>query len=73
LQKSIALSGWDAGQKRALAMTMQTDYPVKTIYAVLDLARSSFYHTRAVAEDGDLRAALLDLAGDSTRPMAIAV
>ena len=44
-------------------MTMQTDYPVKTICAVLDLARSSFYHPAAVAEDGDLRAALLDLAG----------
>ena len=44
-------------------MTMQSDYPVKTICDVLDLPRSSFYHTRAVAEDGDLRAALLDLAG----------
>ena len=42
---------------------MQTDYPVKTICAVLDLARSSFYRIRAVVEDGDLRAALLDLAG----------
>jgi transposase InsO family protein len=44
-------------------MTMQPDYPVKTICDVLELPRSSFYHTRAVAEDGDLRAALLDLAG----------
>lgn len=44
-------------------MTMQTDYPVKTICKVLDLPRSTFYHTRAVAEDGDLRAALLGLAG----------
>lgn len=44
-------------------MTMQTDYPVKAICEVLDLPRSTFYHTRAVAEDGDLRAALLDLAG----------
>lgn len=44
-------------------MTMQTDYPVKTICKVLDLARSTFYHTRAVAEEGDLRAALLELAG----------
>lgn len=42
---------------------MQTDYPVKTICDVLDLPRSSFYHTRAVAEDNDLRAALLDLVG----------
>jgi putative transposase len=44
-------------------MTMQTDYPVKTICEVLDLPRSTFYHTPAVAEDGALRAALLDLAG----------
>jgi len=44
-------------------MTMQTEYPVKTICAVLDLPRSTFYHTTAVAEDGDLRMALLDLAG----------
>jgi putative transposase len=44
-------------------MTMQTEYPVKTICAVLDLARSTFYHTPTVAEDDDLRAALLDLAG----------
>jgi putative transposase len=44
-------------------MTMQTDYPVKTICQVLELPRSSFYHTHAVAEDGDLRAALLDLVG----------
>ena len=44
-------------------MTLQTDYPVKVICEVLDLARSTFYHTSAVAEDGDLRAALRDLAG----------
>lgn len=44
-------------------MTMQTQYPVKTICAVLDLARSTFYHPAAAPEDGDLRAALLDLAG----------
>ena len=44
-------------------MRLQTDYPVKTICAVLDLARSTFYHTAAAAEDGDLRTALLDLAG----------
>lgn len=44
-------------------MTMQTEYPVKTICEVLDLPRSTFYHTPAVAEDGELRAALLDLAG----------
>jgi transposase InsO family protein len=44
-------------------MRLQTDYRVKTICAVLDLARSTFYHTRAVAEDDNLRAALLELAG----------
>ena len=42
-------------------MTLQTDYPVKVICDVLDLARSTFYHTSAVAEEGDLRAALRDL------------
>jgi putative transposase len=44
-------------------MTMQSDYPLKTICAVLELPRSTFYHTSAVAEDDPLRAALLDLAG----------
>ena len=44
-------------------MRLQTDYPVKTICEVLALARSSFYHTSAVAEDDNLRAALLELAG----------
>ena len=44
-------------------MTMQTHYPVKTICEVLDLPRSTFYHMTAVAQDGALRAALLDLAG----------
>jgi transposase InsO family protein len=44
-------------------MTLQTDYPVKTICQVLDLPRSTFYHTRAVTEESDLRAALLDLTG----------
>ncbi len=42
-------------------MTMQAYYPVKTLCEVLDLPRSSFYHAPAVAEDGDLRAGLLDL------------
>ena len=44
-------------------MTMKTEYPVKTICVVLDLPRSTFYHIPTVAEEGDLRAALLDLAG----------
>jgi transposase InsO family protein len=44
-------------------MTMQADYPVKTICEVLDLPRSSFYHRASQSDDPDLRAALLDLAG----------
>ena len=44
-------------------MTMKTEYPVKTICGVLDLPRSTFYHSPTVAEAGDLRVALLDLAG----------
>ena len=44
-------------------MTLQTDYPVTTVCAVLDLPRSTFYHTLTVAEDDHLRAALLDLVG----------
>ena len=44
-------------------MTMQAEYPVNTICAVLDLPRSSFYHRAGETDDTDLRAALLDLAG----------
>ena len=44
-------------------MTLQTDYPVKAICQVLDLSRSTFYHTSTVAEEGELRAVLLNLAG----------
>jgi len=44
-------------------MTMQADYPVKTICEVLDLPRSSFYHRASEGDDPDLRDALLDLAG----------
>jgi transposase InsO family protein len=36
---------------------------VKTICDVLDVPRSTFYHPTAAAEDGVLRAALLDLVG----------
>ncbi len=39
-------------------MTMQTDYPVKTICEALDSPRITFYHISAVTENGDLRAAL---------------
>lgn len=44
-------------------MTMQADYPVKTICDVLDLPRSSFYHRVSASDEADLRAVLLDLAG----------
>jgi putative transposase len=44
-------------------MTMQADYPVKTICDVLDLPRSSFYHHASETADADLSEALLDLAG----------
>jgi transposase InsO family protein len=44
-------------------MTMQNEYPVKTICDVLDLPRCSFYHRAGETDDTDLRAALLDLAG----------
>jgi len=46
-------------------MTIQTQYPVKSICAVLDLPRSTFYHPPIRREDGDLRAALLELTGQS--------
>ena len=62
-KKSLQLAGWDAAQKRTAAMTMQADYPVKTICEVLDLPRSSFYHRASEGDDPDLRDALLDLAG----------
>ncbi len=44
-------------------MTMQADYPVKTICEVLDLPRSSFYHQGSAADETAVRQALLDLAG----------
>lgn len=44
-------------------MTMQMDYPVTTICAVLDLPRSNFYHRVHEKDDADLRVALLDLVG----------
>jgi len=44
-------------------MTIQAHYPVKTICDVLDLPRSSFYHRVSENDDADLRASLLDLAG----------
>src|SRR5581483_2495313 len=62
-KKSFQLAGWDAAQKRTVAMTMQADYPVKTICEVLDLPRSSFYHQGSAADETAVRQALLDLAG----------
>jgi putative transposase len=50
-------------QKRAIAITMQQDYPVKTLCRVLDLPRSSFYHRVSQRDDAALRGTLLDLAG----------
>lgn len=44
-------------------MTMQSEYPVKVICEVLDFPRSTFYHRSTPADDGDLRAALLELVG----------
>jgi hypothetical protein len=32
-------------------MTMQADYPVKTICEVLDLPRSSFYHRASTSDE----------------------
>jgi len=43
-------------------MTLQPDYPLKTICAVLELPRSSFYHRPAETADGELRPALVELA-----------
>ena len=44
-------------------MTLQGDYPLRTICAALELPRSTFYHHPAEVDDTDLRAALLELAG----------
>ena len=44
-------------------MSLQAEYPVKSVCGVLGLARSSFYHQAREADESDLRAALLELAG----------
>jgi transposase InsO family protein len=44
-------------------MSLQAEYPVKSICEVLGLARSSFYHRAREVDEDDLRAALLELAG----------
>ena len=44
-------------------MSLRAEYPVTSICAVLGLARSSFYHRARPVDEDDLRAALLELAG----------
>jgi transposase InsO family protein len=44
-------------------MTLQRHYPLKTICAALELPRSTFYHQPAAVDETDLRAALVELAG----------
>jgi transposase InsO family protein len=44
-------------------MTLRQQYPVKAICAALELPRSTFYHQAAEADDHDLCAALVELAG----------
>jgi len=44
-------------------MSLRAEYPVTSICAVLDLARSSFYHQARSVDEDDLQAALLELAG----------
>jgi putative transposase len=44
-------------------MSLRAEYPVTSICEVLDLARSSFYHRAREVDEDDLRAALLELAG----------
>lgn len=44
-------------------MSLQAEYPVTSICEVLDLARSSFYHRAKPVDEDDLRAALLEFAG----------
>ena len=44
-------------------MSLQAEYPVTSICGVLGLARSSFYHRPKPVDEDDLRATLLELAG----------
>lgn len=53
-------------------MSLQAEYPVKSICGVLDLARSSFYNRGKSVDEDDLRAALLEFAGQCIRPTVIA-
>lgn len=44
-------------------MSLQADYPVATVCAVLALPRSTFYHAATTDRDAELRTALVELAG----------
>jgi len=44
-------------------MTLESQYPIKTICGALELPRSTFYHRATEAAEGELRAALRELAG----------
>jgi transposase InsO family protein len=44
-------------------MTLESQYPIKTICAALELPRSTFYHRATEAAEGELRVALRELAG----------
>jgi putative transposase len=44
-------------------MTLQRQYPIQALCSALELPRSSFYHRSSEAADGELRAALRELAG----------
>jgi hypothetical protein len=44
-------------------MSLQAEYPVKSICDMPGLARSSFYHRVKSVDENDLRTALLELAG----------
>ncbi|MBN2305003.1 MAG: transposase [Anaerolineae bacterium] len=58
------MAGWDTGQKRAVVMMLQQDYPVTEICEVLDLPRSTFYHQSTAQDDTALRQTLGELSGE---------
>ncbi|MGQ9849774.1 MAG: hypothetical protein ACUVSU_06960 [Aggregatilineaceae bacterium] len=58
------MAGWDTGQKRAVVMMLQQDYPVSEICEVLDLPRSTFYHQSTAQDDTALCQALRELSGE---------
>ncbi len=44
-------------------MTLQSQYPIQVLCSALELPRSSFYHRSSGVADGELRAALREMAG----------